>query len=124
TKKDQAGTVLDSTYDTAGRLTIQKASSLGSGINGAVRRVETAYLSRGLGDTVTQYDATSSGNVTDQVQYAYDDWGNIPSFTQDPDSAIGGSGRASFAVSYTYEKATGGRQTLRRTTMTSPGGSD
>lgn len=37
---------------------------------------------------------------------------------QDVDGAIGAGGRAAFNVGYTYSKATGGRFTLRRDSMT------
>jgi len=124
-RKDQLGCIIETTYDTAGRQTIRNATDLGSGsnLNGDVRRVEMAYTSRGQVDTVTQYDATSSGNVTDQVQYGYDDWGNLEDFDQDVDSAIGASGRAAFNVDYAFTKAapTNGTTTLRRTSMTYPG---
>jgi RHS repeat-associated protein len=126
--KDQAGNIIENDYDTAGRQTERRVTTLAGGFDGAVRRIETTYLSRGPTDKVTQYDnaTVGSGSVTDEVEYAYDDWGNVASFTQDVDSAIGGSGRASFAISYTYEKATpsGGRTYLRRTGASYPGGSD
>ncbi|MGD9789023.1 MAG: hypothetical protein AB7Q00_07955 [Phycisphaerales bacterium] len=124
-KKDQLGCIIESTFDTGGRETIRTATDLGSGsgLNGDVRRVEMSYTDRGQVDTVTQYDATSSGNVTDQVQYTYDNWGNITEFEQDVDSAIGSSGRGAFNVQYAYTKATptNGTTRLRRTSMTYPG---
>ena len=90
--------IIETTYDTAGRQTVRNASDLGSGSNldGSVRRVEIAYTTRGQPNTVTQYDATTAGNVADQVQSTYDDWGNMTKFEQDVDSPIGASGRAAF----------------------------
>lgn len=124
-KKDQNGTVLETDYDTAGRTIHERATTLGSGVDNWVRRKSTVYLSRGLIDTITQYSSATVGSGTDrdQVKYTYDGWGNITGFEQDPDSIIGASGRASFTTSYSYEKATGGRNTLRCTGMTYPGGS-
>jgi RHS repeat-associated protein len=127
-KKDQIGGVIERDVDTAGRESHTRVTTLGSGLNGAVRRISTTYTSRSQVDAVTQYDnaTVGSGSIVDQVDYSYDDWGNVASFTQDPDSAIGGGGRASFAVSYTHTRASpsGGAVRVRKATMTSPGGSD
>jgi RHS repeat-associated protein len=123
--KDQATNEFETTFDTLGRVTIKKFTSIntGDGFDDAVKRIETAYLSRGLIDTVTQFDATSSGTTLDQVQYTYDDWGNLTKFEQDPDSAIGGGGRAAYSVQYTLSKSapSAGRQTVRRDTIVLPG---
>jgi RHS repeat-associated protein len=126
--KDQAGNVIENDYDTGGRQTQRRVTTLAGGFDGAVKRIATAYLSRGLVDTVTQYDnaTVGSGSVTDQVQYTYDGWGNLTAFKQDVDSVIGGSGRASFEVDYSYAVATptGGRVTVRREDETLPDGTD
>ncbi|MBK8172705.1 MAG: hypothetical protein IPK60_20540 [Sandaracinaceae bacterium] len=58
--------------------------------------------------------------MVDEVKYVYDGWGNLTDFRQDKDSAVGGSGY--WAVQYSYVKATGGRNTLRRDSITTPGG--
>ncbi|MEX2219388.1 MAG: RHS repeat-associated core domain-containing protein, partial [Phycisphaerales bacterium] len=120
--KDQAGNIIETTYDTAGRETLREVTNLAGGFDGYVEQISTAYLSRGLPNTVTQYGDDGGGMVErDQVQYAYDDWGNLATFTQDPDSAIsGGSERDSFALSYFHTKATptGGRTVVRRTSAT------
>lgn len=124
-KKDQATNVIETVYDTGGRVTTRKFTTIntGAGFDDAVKRIEMAYLGRGLADTVTQYDATSSGTALDQVQYSYDDWGNLTKFEQDPDSAIGGGGRAAYSVQYTLSKSApaAGRQTVRRDTVVYPG---
>ncbi|MBX3377511.1 MAG: hypothetical protein KF678_10975 [Phycisphaeraceae bacterium] len=123
-KKDQAGNVIETVYDTLGRETARKATTIVGGFDAAIERIATVYLPRGMVDTVTQYDDPSAGTAKDQVKYEYDGWGNLVTFTQDVDSAIGSSGRAAFALSYTYDKATGGRQVIRRDTASYPGGSD
>ncbi len=123
--KDQAGNVIQTDFDTAGRETHRRITTLASGFDGAVRRISTTYLSRGLVNKVTQYDnaAAGSGNLVDDVKYTYDDWGNIYEFKQDVDSDLDGSasGRAAFQVDYSYAKATTGRNTIRRTGVTLPG---
>ncbi|MEX2217214.1 MAG: RHS repeat-associated core domain-containing protein, partial [Phycisphaerales bacterium] len=122
--KDQAGNVIQTSYDTAGRETARDATVVG-GFDDHVFQIATSYLSRGLIDTVTQHgDDGGTQVVRDQVQYAYDDWGNLTTFTQDPDSAIsGGSGRDPFPVTFSYEKAapSGARSVVRRTGVTLAG---
>jgi hypothetical protein len=96
-------------------------TTLGTGFDGAVRRIATAYDTLGRTDTVTQYDAASSGNVVDQVKYSYDGWSNLTKFEQDQNSTVAGGGDQ-YVVSYTWVKATTGRNTLRRDTMTTTSG--
>ena len=52
------------------------------------------------------------------MKYTYEDWGNVSKFEQDHDSAIGGT--LLYDVDYGYAKATTGRNTMRRTSMTLP----
>jgi hypothetical protein len=89
------------------------------GFDSTVRRIEMAYTSRGQTDTVTQYDATSSGTVLDEVKYTYEDYGNVSKIEQDKDSAVSGGGNQ-YSVSYAYARAVGGRNTVRRTSVTYP----
>jgi RHS repeat-associated protein len=123
--KDQSGNITQTDFDTAGRETHRRITTLASGFDGAVRRISTTYLTRGLVNKVTQYDTATvgSGSLVDDVKYTYDDWGNLSQFKQDVDSDLDGSasGRAAFQVDYAYAKATTGRNTIRRTGMTLPG---
>ena len=123
-QKDQSGTLLESVYDNSGRRTIQKATTLGSGIDGVVRRVETGYDGLGRTSSVVQYDAVSSGGATDGVAYTYDDWGNVATYAEDRDTAVSGGGNQ-YTTAYTWAKSapTNARNTLRKTAMTMPGGS-
>jgi hypothetical protein len=123
-KKDQyvtspstaGGNIIETTYDSAGRETSRAVTTPGTGFDTAVLRIETAYTALGQVETVTQYDAASSGSVVDQVKYLYDGWGNVTNFRQDIDGTVGGSGY--YDVAYAYEKATTGRNTIRRTSET------
>jgi len=125
-RKDQAGGVIETTYDLAGRATSRAVTTLASGFDGAVRRIETAYDSLGRTETVTQYNAASAGAVIDQVKNVYDGWGNLTRFRQDHDSAVGAGGGSLPAeeVEYTFEKATSGRNTIRRTGLLLPDGEE
>ncbi len=83
-------------------------------------RVASTYDSLGRTELVTQHSAATGGSVVNEVKYSYDGWGNIAEFAQDPDSPVGTG--ASWSVAYSHAKATGGRNTIRRTKMDLPGG--
>ena len=120
-QKDQAGSVLESVYDDSGRRTIQKATTVASGVDGAVKRVETGYDGLGRTTSLVQYDAASSGSATDGVAYTYDDWGNVATYAEDRDTAVSGGGNQ-YTTSYTWTKnaPSYGRYTVRKTAMTMP----
>jgi RHS repeat-associated protein len=121
-KKDQAGNVLESEYDTSGRRTKIKATTVatGAGFDDAVERLQWAYTSLGQVETLTSYDDPSAGSAVNEVKYAYDGWGNVTSFKQDKNGTVGGS--EYYEVAYTWAKATTGRNTLRKTGVTQPSG--
>ncbi len=119
-KKDQAGNVLETEYDTSARRTKLKATTVISGFDGAVQLIQSAYTSLGQTETVTSYDAVSSGTAVNEVKYAYDGWGNVTSFKQDRDGTVGGSGF--YEVAYTWAKDSDGRNTLRKSGATLPSG--
>jgi RHS repeat-associated protein len=123
--QDQAGTVIQTVYDTGGRETHRRATATGSGIDTAVLRITTAYTTRGQVDTVTQYDnaTAGSGTIVDQVQYAYDEWGNVTTFDQDWNSAISGDAvDVDYSWGLAQTEGTGIYRQLRGTGMTLPDG--
>ena len=65
---DRNGTVHTYSYDVLGRQTADAVTTLGSGVDGAVRRIETAYDTQGNPYLFTSYDAASGGSVVNQVQ--------------------------------------------------------
>ncbi len=126
-KKDQAGNVIETDYDTLGRKTQTRATTIISGFDATVKRIGLTYLSRGLVDKVTQYDnaTVGSGSVLNEVGYEYDDWGNTSKFLQDRDSAIttsGGHNEAQVAWGYSAIRTSDGtgRARVQRDTMTLP----
>jgi RHS repeat-associated protein len=128
-REDQSGNLIDTEFDGLGREIKRIATTVVSGFDARVRRIETAYLTRGLPSTVTQYNATSSGTVLDQVQYAYDGWGNGTNIYQDVDSAISSpgvssSGRSAFNFATTWSTSTssGGVHAHRVTSIASRAG--
>ena len=59
------------------RLTADAVTTLGSGVDGAVRRIEIAYDGQGNAYLVTSYDAASGGNVVNQVQREFNGLGQL-----------------------------------------------
>ncbi|MEW6747136.1 MAG: RHS repeat-associated core domain-containing protein [Planctomycetota bacterium] len=124
-QKDQAGNVLEWEFDTLGRETHERVTTLANGFDGAVRRISTTYTSLGQVELVTQYDnaTVGSGSVVNEAKSTYDGWGNVEKYEEDRDSAVGAQGSVNdYEVSYTYAKATGGRNTVRRFGATLPSG--
>lgn len=75
--KDQSETVHAFEFDKLGRQTHDRITTLGAGVDGAVRRVSTTYDVRGLVEKITSYDNAmiSSGNAVDEVVREYNDLG-------------------------------------------------
>jgi len=124
-KSDQGGNVFEMVYSDTGRLLHRRVTTLGSGFDGAVRRISTSFDSLGRRERVGQYDSATagSGSIVDEVKFSYDGWGEIARFEQDRNSAVGAGGSIDdYEVSYAYEKATGGRNTIRKTAQTLPSG--
>jgi hypothetical protein len=51
-------------------------TTLASGFDGAVRRIQTAYTSLGQVETVTSYDAATGGTAVNEVKSTYDGFGS------------------------------------------------
>ncbi len=126
--KDQSGNIIETDYDTAGRQTHRRVTTLDGDFDGAVRRISTAYDSRGMVDTVDQYDnaTVGSGSVTDGVEFEYNEWGQLTRYKQDHDSAYTG-GSNGWQVILTYEEfidhgPTGEYRAIRRKGGTYPSG--
>ena len=61
-------------YDTAGRMSSDAATTLPSGVDGTVRRMAWACDGLGRVSAVTSYDAATGGNVVNQAASAYGGW--------------------------------------------------
>ncbi|MCA9295578.1 MAG: RHS repeat protein, partial [Phycisphaerales bacterium] len=124
-RNDPAGNIIEPVYDDAGREIHRKVTTLAGGFDGDVRRITTAYDTSGRVSTVGQYDNATpgSGSIVDEVKFTYEAWGNLDTFEQDHNSAVGAGGSVDdYEVSYSYAKATDGRHSVRRSTMTTPSG--
>ena len=84
------------------------------------RRIEYAYQDDGKLSTVTSYDATTGGNIVNQVKYTYDGWGQ----TKSEQSHAGAVTTGTPGVTYTYEdgEVDDEAKYVRLRSMTYPGG--
>lgn len=123
-KTDQAGNVIETDYDVGGRTTTTTMSTIASGFDDRVERIVRSYSSAGLLQSVQQWDDTPSPDVClDEIKYTHDGWLNLSKLEYDKNSLVGAGGSVDdYEISYAYSKATGGRQTVRRSSMTLPSG--
>ena len=120
TSTDRNGTVHTLTYDVLGRVTADAVTTLGSGVDGAVRRVEAAYDGLGNPSLMTTYDAASGGSVVSQVQRAFNGLGQLTIEYQSHSGAVNTS--TTPKVQYAYSEMASGANHSRPTSMTYPSG--
>ncbi len=103
-----------------GRQTADAVTTLGSGIDGSVRRIETAYDTQGNAYLFTSYDASSGGSVVNQVQRAFNGLGQLITEYQAHSGAVNTS--TTPKVQYAYSEMGGGANHSRLTSVTYPNG--
>ena len=59
------------------RLVSDAVTTLGSGVDGSVRRIGTAYDGQGNAYLITSYDAASGGSIVNQVRRAFNGLGQM-----------------------------------------------
>ena len=93
---------------------------LGTGINGAVRRLATTYEVRGMRETITSYDnaTVGSGSIVNEVEFAYNDFGQLTDDYQSHSGAV--NTMSTPKVQYGF--ANGSANTIRPNTLTYPDG--
>lgn len=101
TRKDQNGTVRTFSYDDAGRLTSDAVTTLGTGVDGAVRRIAMGYDDLGRPSLFTSFDAASAGTTVNEVRRAFDGLGRLTTEYQEHAGAV--STGASLKVQYGYD---------------------
>jgi hypothetical protein len=77
TMTDQNGNVHTYSHDVLGRMTADAVTTLGTGVDGTVRRQEVRYNTQGQADQFTKYNAASSGSVVNQVQREFNGLGQM-----------------------------------------------
>ncbi len=116
---DRNGTKHTLAYDILGRVTADAVTTLGSGVDGVVRRVETAYNGQGNVALVTSYDAAAAGSVVNQVARGYNGLGQL---TAEAQAHAGSATGATPAVGYEYSAMAGGANHSRPTAVVYPSG--
>jgi RHS repeat-associated protein len=120
TYTDRNGTVHTYTYDVLGRVVSDAVTTLGSGVDGGVRRIQTAYDGLGNPYLVTSYDSASGGNIVNQVERVYNGLDQLTAEYQAQSGAVNTS--TTPAVRYGYSEMAGGANNSRLTSMTYPDG--
>lgn len=112
---DRNGTVHTYSYDVMGRQTADAVTTLGSGVDGTIRRLTTAYDTQGNPYLFTAYDASSGGSIVNQVKRDFNGLGQLTSEWQSHSGAVTGS---SSRVQYAYSEMAGSANHSRLTSMT------
>ncbi|HXG13434.1 MAG TPA: RHS repeat domain-containing protein, partial [Gemmataceae bacterium] len=120
TRTDRNGSVHAYSYDVLGRLTADAVTTLASGVDGAIRRIETAYDTAGRPFRFTSYDAPSGGNVVNQVERVYNGLGQLITEYQAHAGAVDPA--TTPKVQYGYSEMAGGANHSRLTSLTYPNG--
>ena len=97
-----------------------RVTTLGSGVDSNVRRIEREYDVRGLSARVTSYSSATvgAGTIRNEIERTYDDFGHLDTEYQDHDSAVNTG--SSPKVQYDYSTGSAGH--TRLTKMTYPNG--
>ena len=120
TKTDRNGSVHTYVYDVVGRQISDTVTTLGTGVDGSTRRVEMNYDGQGNVFQITNYDATTAGNVTGQIQRGYNGLGQL---TTEFHATSGTVNTASTPkVQYAYSEMPSGANHSRLTSITYPNG--
>jgi len=116
---DPNGTVHQYAYDALGRLRSDSVTTLGAGVDGSIRRLETAYDSAGRAYLFTSYDAAAGGNVVNQVKRTFNGYGQLLAEYQAHSGAVDAS---SLKVQYAYSTPGPGLNASRIVSETYPNG--
>lgn len=116
---DQRGCVHQYSYDLLGRIIHDRVTTLGSGVEGTVLRLSTAYEVRGLIAGLTSYDNATigTGSIVNDVTLTYNSFGQTISDAQSHSGAVvAGTPK----VQYSYSD--GSTNMIRPTTLIYPNG--
>ena len=116
---DRNGNIHNFEYDILGRMVSDTATTLGTGVDGKVRRVETAYNGQGNPHLLTSFDATTSGNIVNQVKREFNGLSQLTVEWQSHSGAVVGS---TPKVQYAYSEMAGAANHSRPTSVTYPNG--
>jgi RHS repeat-associated protein len=120
TYTDKAGNVHTYTLDVLGRVTSDAITTLATGFDNAVLRIDTAYDTQGNQYLVSSYSAATGGTLVNQVQRAYNGLGQMSQEWQSHSGAVNTSTTPS--VQYGYTLMGSGANNSRLTSITYPNG--
>ena len=118
---DQRGVVRVLDYDLLGRQIHDRATTVPSGVDTAVRRITRVYDDHGFLEKLTSYDnaTVGSGSIVNEVQSAYSGFGQLTREYQSHGGAVNTSSTPSVGYAYT----SGSGNYLRWTQLERPDGS-
>jgi YD repeat-containing protein len=120
TYTDRNGTVHTYSYDVLGRQTSDAVTTLGSRVDDAVRRIDTAYDTQGNAYLTTTYTASSGGSIVNQVEGVFNGLGQVTGEYQSHSGAVNTA--TTPEVQYAYVEMASGANNSRLTSMTYPNG--
>jgi RHS repeat-associated protein len=117
---DQGGTVHEFDFDMLGRQTHDRITTLGSGVDGSIRRISSTFEVRGMRESFTSYDnaTVGSGSIVNDTKFTYNSFGQVTADYQSHSGAVNTG--SSPNVQYAY--ASGSANTIRPTNVTYPNG--
>ncbi len=121
TSTDRNGNVHSLSYDTLGRVVSDAVTTLGTSVDGSVRRVETAYDPLGNVLKVTSYNAASAGTIVNQVFRDFNGLGQMITEWQSHSGAVVTSTSPKTQYAYNFN-GSGTVNQSRQTSMTYPSG--
>lgn len=120
TATDRNGNVHTYYRDVLGRPTSDTVTTLGSGVDGSVRRIEVGYNTQGLAYLFTSADAVTGGNTVNQVQRDFNGLGQMTAEYQAVNGAVNTG--TTPKVQYAYTEMASGANHSRLTDLTYPNG--
>ncbi|HEV3447791.1 MAG TPA: DUF4214 domain-containing protein [Gemmataceae bacterium] len=120
TKTDRNGNVHTFSFDVLGRQTVDAVTTLGSGVDGSVLRLETAYDTDDRPYLFTSYNAASGGSIVNQVQRVYNGLSQLITEYQANSGAV--NTNTTPKVQYAYNELAGSANNSRLVSMTYPNG--
>jgi RHS repeat-associated protein len=117
---DRAGNVHSYSNDVLGRQTADAITTLASGFDNSILRIQTAYNALSDPYTITSYNAASGGSIVNQVEDVYNGLNQLIQEYQAHSGAVNTSSTPS--VQYAYNELAGGLNNSRIVSMTYPNG--
>jgi YD repeat-containing protein len=119
---DRNGSVHTYTRDLLGRVTSDQITTLGSGVDGSVRRIDTAYDGQGNAYLLTSYADTAGTTVVNQVQRAFNGYRQVTQEWQAHGGTVNTSTTPSVQYSYGATGMGGNGNQSRLSSITYPNG--